>query len=456
MKLAIDPKLGRRIAALSLPVVAAMLSQTALNVIDHILVGRLPGEEQRAGQAALGPSLVLLWMVGGTLSAIAVGTQALAARRIGAGEPEQAGQVLTNSLVIAFASSLVAATIAWILVPGIFPLFGRDQLLLDLAVPYLRWRMVGVVSMVMTASYKSFFDGLGRTRVHMYAALVMNLVNLVLGIGLIFGRLGMPRLGVTGAGVASAISSYVGLGMMFLWSLRSKYRAPHLYYRRSNLAGGVMGSIVRLSYPSGLATLFVMTGFGLFYMIVGRLDASVGTPIFKAATQNIITILSLTFITCIAYGTATATLVGQSMGANDCELAERYAWEAVKIGMYFFAVVGLFTLWKPETILGLVTRDQAVIEAARRPLQICGVVEPLMVAALVFTQALFGAGNTRFVMWVEFTLHFTCLVPLAYLMGVVIGWGILGVWLAAVIYVILLAGIMGWKFNQGGWKAIRI
>ncbi|HJZ87769.1 MAG TPA: MATE family efflux transporter [Polyangia bacterium] len=456
MKLAIDPKLGRRIAALSLPVVAAMLSQTAINVVDHILVGRLPHAEQRAGQAALGPSLVLLWMVGGTLSAIAVGTQALSARRTGAGDPERAGQVLTNSLVVAFLASVVAATLAWLIVPTVFAFLEKDQLLLELGIPYVRWRMGGVVSMVMTASFKSFFDGLGRTRVHMYAAIVMNIVNFVLGVGLIFGYLGMPRLGVVGAGVASAFSSYIGLGMMFAWSLRPKYLVPHRYYRMQNLSAGIMKSIIRLSYPSGLATLFVMTGFFLFYKIVGRLDVGVGTPVYTAATQNIITILQLTFITCIAYGTATATLVGQSMGAGDFDLAERYAWEAVKIGMYFFGIVGLYTMLLPDSILGLLTKDVAVIAAAHRPLQICGSVEPLMVAAMVFTQALFGAGNTRFVMWVEFTLHFACLVPLAYLFGVQAGWGIVGVWLAAVVYVVLLASIMGWKFNQGGWKAIRI
>jgi Na+-driven multidrug efflux pump len=243
---------------------------------------------------------------------------------------------------------------------------------------------------------------------------------------------------------------------MIGWSLRRKYRAPHLYYRLSNLSRPLMRQIVSLSYPSGLATLFVMTGFGLFFKIVGTLDAHAGTTVYAAATQNIIQILSLTFITCIAYGTATATLVGQSMGAGEFDLAERYAWEAVKIGVYFFGIIGLYTIWRPEQILSLLTKDTTVIAAAARPLQVCGAVEPLMVAAMVFTQALFGAGNARFVMWVEMTLHFTCLVPLAYVMGVVAGWGIMGVWLAAVIYVILLATIMGWKFSEGGWKAIRI
>jgi len=166
--------------------------------------------------------------------------------------------------------------------------------------------------------------------------------------------------------------------------------------------------------------------------------------------------MSLTFITCLAYGTATATLVGQNMGSGNFQLAERYAWESVKIGMYFFGIFGLFIILRPGWVLWPMTADPEVIEFARRPLQLCGVVEPLIVAAMVFTQALFGAGNTRFVMWVEFTLHFTCLVPLAYFLGVVLGWGIMGTWIGAVVYVVLLSIIMGWKFNEGGWKAIEI
>src|SRR5579884_1285297 len=151
MNLTIDRRLGRRIASLSLPVVAAMLSQTAINLVDHILVGRLPDPERTAGQAALGISLILFWLVGGFLSALAVGTQAMTARRFGAGQNEEAGQVLTNSLVIAVCSSVVAVTAAWFAVPKILPFFHKDQELLRLGEPYLRWRYIGVVSMVTTA-----------------------------------------------------------------------------------------------------------------------------------------------------------------------------------------------------------------------------------------------------------------------------------------------------------------
>ena len=75
---------------------------------------------------------------------------------------------------------------------------------------------------------------------------------------------------------------------------------------------------------------------------------------------------------------------------------------------------------------------------------------------MILTQALFGAGNTRFVMVVELILHFVCLVPLAWLLGITLGYGLMGIWSAAVTYVALLSAVMVWKFRSGDWKAIKI
>src|SRR4051812_22668252 len=100
MVLAVDRALARRIAYLAAPVVLAMMSQTAINQVDHILVGRLPASESIPGQAALGISLILMWAIGGFLSAVSVGTQALTARRIGEQDHDRAGQVMFNAVVL--------------------------------------------------------------------------------------------------------------------------------------------------------------------------------------------------------------------------------------------------------------------------------------------------------------------------------------------------------------------
>src|SRR5690606_30077059 len=100
--------------------------------------------------------------------------------------------------------------------------------------------------------------------------------------------------------------------------------------------------------------------------------------IFTAATQNIIIILMLCFTAFMAYGTATATLVGQSMGAKRTDLAERYGWEAVKLGVYATAVIGFFVSVFPDSVLHVFSKDAAVIAVARPILRICGVLLPFV------------------------------------------------------------------------------
>jgi len=457
MKLSLDGTLARRIATLSAPVVAAMVSQTLLNVADHILVGRLPASESVPGQAAVQFSVTLLWAVGGALSAIGVGTQALTARRFGESDTEGTGRVLTNSVAVSTVLGVICALIFFQLAPSIFPLITRDESVRALGVPFLQYRYAAVLAMAVTASYKSFFDGLGKTHVHLIVAIAMNTVNLFLNIGLIYGMFGLPRMGVPGSGLASCISSYLGMAIIIAWSLRASYRRFH-FYRAGKLSWSMMKELGRLSAPSAAAVLASLSGFIVFFKVVARMDvlAHNPMPIYSAATANLINILMLVFISCIAFGQAVSTLVGQSMGAKNYDLAERYAYEAAKMGFLFFAVVGVGAALFPETVLHGWCKDQIVIDTAAPILRVLALFAPLMSVALVFTYALYGAGNSRFVMYVELTLHFTCLIPVSYLLGLTFGFGMWGVWSAMIAYVVLMAAIMAWKFSDGSWKHIQI
>lgn len=438
-----------------------MLSQTAINQVDSAFVARLPREISTPGQSVLGISLIYFWAIGGFLSALAVGTQALTARRAGERAPERAGQVLTNSLLLTATLGALASVISFFVVPHLGGLMFHDPVVRDLGVPYLRIRMLGVFTMVTTVSFKAFFDGLGKTRVHMYAALAMNVTNLILCFALILGHWGFPRMGVTGAALSATLSSVVGLALMAVWSLRGEYRRAYRYYRPSNVSARLCRELGKLALPSGVATLAVMSGFALFVAIVLHMDKvaghAAGRTIFMTATKIIVLdVLSFAFMTCIAYGTATATLVGQSMGAKRPDLAEAYTWTAVKLGVVIVAFLGgCVALW-PQAVLAIFTQDAEVVALATTPLRVAALAMPVVAAAMVFMQALFGAGDTRFVMYAELLLHFTCMVPLAYLFGMVLGWAVFGVTLAVVTYAIVLALVMGWKFSTGHWKYIDI
>ncbi|MEO0815273.1 MAG: MATE family efflux transporter, partial [Myxococcota bacterium] len=118
-RLLINRTLAWNTIRMAMPVVLGMVTQTAINILDTVMVGRLPTEIANPGQAAIGFSLPLMWLVSGSLSAVWVGTQAIASRRFGAGELDEAGKVLSNSVAIAVSTSLVVSVIAWMSVPSL-------------------------------------------------------------------------------------------------------------------------------------------------------------------------------------------------------------------------------------------------------------------------------------------------------------------------------------------------
>jgi putative MATE family efflux protein len=456
----------RVVLRLATPTVIAMLTQSAVNEVDIIFLSWLPNPESSNAQAALLPCLILLWLFGGSLSAISVGTQALAARRFAEGQPTDSGAVLVNSFFVALVTSLTFTVIGYVTMPAILSLLIKVPEVRLAAEDYLGWRLLGISSMVMTFSLKAFFDGIGKTSVHMVASIVMNVINVVLCMALIFGNYGAPRMGIEGAGLAGFISTWVGLAVMLVWVLLPRYASRFRPFDFKKLSRSIAWDVLRLSIPSSIATFAVMTGFALFSMIVSQLDrvsgavASSGAgseAVNGAATMVIVGVLKLTFTACLAFGTSTATLVSQSLGQREPQKAEHFGWVSVRLGLLLFGIVGLLEgVLFTDSLLGLVTKSEAVHQAALMPMRMMGIATPLIAVGMILTQALFGAGNTRFVMVVELLLHFLCLVPLAWVLGVTLGFGLVGIWSAALTYVVLLTGVMVWKFRSGDWKTIRI
>ncbi len=460
----------RIVLKLALPTVLAMLAQSAVNEVDIIFFAWLGCPGSSFAQAALLPCLLLLWMFGGSLSAISVGTQALAARRFAEGRSPDAGAVLANSWMFSLVAGILFTGFGYLVIPYALSVLVRSPEVREVATGYLNYRLLGITSMAVTFSFKAFFDGIGKTHVHMVASVVMNVINVALCIVFIFGKFGAPKMGMAGAGLAGAASSWVGLLVMVAWAGLSHYRARFRPFDLRGYSRELLARILRLSVPSAVATIAVMSGFMLFAMIVSRLDSVMQTGLVApdcpggkpeavngAATTVIVGVLKLTFTACLAFGTSTATLVSQCLGSGRTKDAEEFGWTSVKLGLVIFGVVGLLEgIILTEPILHLVTKSPAVFNAALMPLRMMGLATPLIAVGMILTQALFGAGNTRFVMIVELILHFFCLVPLAWLLGITLGYGLVGIWSAALVYVVLLTIVMVWKFKSGDWKTIKL
>lgn len=457
----LDRAKAATILKLAGPVILAMLTQTGVNIVDTYFIGRLPREVASDGQFALTPALMFLWAVGGFLSAISVGTLATTARRVGENKPEEAGAVLPNAVFLAMVGGVVGTALGWVFLPKLFGLLSENPNVIELGTHYARWRFVGIASMAATAAYKSFYDGVGHTHLHLVAAVAMNVINALLCWLLIFGNWGLPALGVEGAGVAACVASWIGLAVMLAFTLRTRDLKKYRFYRRGVLSWSVMKSLLRLSIPGGVATAAVMTGFLIFTKVVGAIDdeairQGAAASYNGAATTIIIEVLSATFVSCLAFGTATATLVGQSMGRGEPHTAEQYGWTSVKLGVMVFGVLGVAMFIWPHAVLAAFSHEPAVVAAGLVPMKMMAAMGAVIATAMILTQALFGAGETRYVMVCELGLHFFCLVPLAWLLGVKLGYGLVGVWSAAGVYAIALAVLMLVKFAGGSWKKLQV
>jgi Na+-driven multidrug efflux pump len=456
------------ILRLALPTVVAMLSQSIVNEIDVVFFSRLPCPESSNGQAALLPSLILLWLFGGSLSALSVGTQAITARRYAEGDRPSAGAVLTNAVFFCITAGTTLSVIGIVALPWLIKTMIGVPEVQAVALQYTRWRLLGIVSMAASMAIKAFFDGLGKTHIHLVAAIVMNVANVLLCWLLIFGHAGAPRMGAPGAGLAAFIATWIGLAIMMGYAALVRHEYHPM--RTDNLSRRVTGAILSLSIPAAAATVIMMIGFGLFARTAGQLDARAAVSdggalgscgaaeaVNSAANTDIVETLKLTFTACIAFGTATATLISQSLGRRRPDEAQKWGWASVRLGFVLFGIVGLcegvlFT----EPIVSFLSNSEAVRAAAIFPMRMMGIVTPIIAVALILSEGLFGAGSTKFVAIAQFLLVFGWLVPGAYVLGIVLRLGLNGIWMAAFGYACLAAVVMSTKFAGGSWKKIKL
>ncbi len=431
---------------LALPAMGEQLLSMMVGIVDTFLVGHLGA----ASLAAVGLANQWVFMAMMLFGAIATGSTALIARFIGAREPDQANEVLRQSILLGALIGLLATLLGLSFAQQAVALLGAEQDVIGLGTSYLR-----VVSSIFFFSTLMFIGnaclrGAGDTRTPLFVMLVVNALNIIVAWTAINGPFGLPQLGVVGSALGAATGRLVG-GLLVIGILLRGRADIQLKLANLRPDWALIRRILRIGLPSGLEQFLFRTG----HMVFARILAELGT-IAYAANQVAMNGWSLSFMPGFGFALAATTLVGQSLGAEDPEGAQRRGYTAYRMGAALMGTVGLIFLLFPAQIVGFFTNDPQVIALGTMPLRMVGLIQPLLAASMIFTGGLRGAGDTRWPMIVTGGSIWLVRLPLAYLFALVLDWGLAGAW-SALALDLSLRGLLNFlRFRGGRWKTIKV
>jgi putative MATE family efflux protein len=398
--------------------------------------------------AAVGMGSFANFMAVAFIMGLSAGVQAIAARRLGEGRRGETASGLNSGLLIALLVGVPWSLLLIMFADRLFPFLIDDPEVVVLGVPYFRARLAGMVAIGMNFAFRGFWNGIGQSRRYLQTLVIMHACNIFLNWVLIFGHFGFPALGAFGAGIGTTISTFLGTGIYIYLALRHGRGTGFL---RRIADRKTMASMLRLSVPAGTQSFFFATGMTAFFWIIGR----IGTAEL-AASNVLVQLLLVAILPGVGFGLAAASLVGQALGRGDPEDAVTWGWDVSRLAMLVVGVGALVGVVAPDLLLKLFLHDDVTIALARNPLRLLGATMTIETLGSVLMNGLLGAGASKTVMVVSITLQWGLFLPIAFVLGPVLGYGMFAVWAAQIGYRCLQGLIFATIWRSRTWINVNV
>ena len=438
--------LNRAIVLLAIPMVLEMVLESLFAVVDVFWVGRLGAD----AVATVGLTESMLSVVFAVGFGLGLSTTAMVARRIGEKDAPGAAVAGVQAVVIGAVTSLAIGIPCWIFAPHLLQVMGASPQIVATGSGYTRIALGGCGVVLMLFLNNAIFRGAGDAAVAMRLLWVSNIINLILDPCLIFGWGPFPRLGVTGAALATLIGRSIGVLYQFYRLLRGTERI-HILASQLRLDFQVLLRLLRVSLTGILQFAVADVSWIGLVRIVSMFGAA-------ALAGYTIAIRIVIFVILPSWGlsNAAATLVGQNLGAKQPERAEQSVWRTGLYNMLFLGSVGVFFIFFAEPIIRLFTGDPAVVPLAVSCLRILSYGNIGYAYGMVMLQAFNGAGDTITPTIVNFFGFCMLELPLAYVLAVPLDLRTNGAYYAIVLAegAIAVAGVL--LFRRGRWKRQQI
>jgi len=380
---------------------------------------------------------------------------ALVAQYLGANRKNSCPTVTTQALMIA----LLAYPIVLLAKPlaiKFFEVMHVPAAQLDYQIVYFNILIYGAIIGLIRTALSSYFSGIGRTRVVMVAGILTMLVNVVLNYILIFGKLGLPAMGIRGAAYGTIIGGVSGILILIVAYLGKKNREEFNVMKSFHYYGQIMKKLLKYGYPPGLEFLLNLFAFNMMILIfhsMGDVTATATTIMFN--WDNV------SYVPLIGIEIAVTSLVGRYMGARNISTTTKVAASAFKTGLIYSAVIVVLFVFFPHQLVQIFkpAGDSAIFEQAVPTavfmLRFAALYVLIEAAIVTCIGVLRGAGDTRWSMIASVTLHYIMVLGLFLVIKVFHLRAELG-WIVVVFVFMLFSVVFYLRYRGGKWKEIKM
>lgn len=437
----------KRVLTITLPSLFELVLSHLFTMVDTIMLGR--SAISAVAIAAVGLTNNPMNLTRSILLSLNIGTTAGVAWAIGAKEQRSASHISRNAVLLNSLVGMIASMIVFTFAGQIVTFMGAGPDTYDYARTYLRIIALGLFPQSITFAITASLRGVGQTRLPMTYNLIANMLNVIGNYVLIFGKLGFPALGVTGAAISTMLSQVIGCLLALFTAFRAHTPVQFFFDRNWRLSLKWIRRILSVGLTSMLEQLIMQVGFIIF----ARQVSGLGTTIF-AAHQIGLNINGLTWMPGQAFGVAATTLVGQSLGAGEKKKATDFVRLVHRLSMCAAAVIAVLFLTCSQFIAGLYTTDAQVAALSAGVLKLIALGMPGISTQLPIAAALRGARDTRFPLMASMAGIWIFRVILAPHFIYTFGWGLAGAWLTIVLDQTTRAAVVFARFKTGRWLTV--
>lgn len=431
------------------PAVVESFFVAFVGMIDSMMVSKLGTYAVAAVGLTTQPKFIGLAM----FIATNVAVSALTARRKGENNREDANRVLMTALIFVVTASIIVSAVCVTFADPIIRFAGSESDTHDSAVLYFRIIMGCMIFNVLSLVINAAQRGSGNTKISMRTNLTSNLVNVIGNFLLINGNLGFPALGIKGAAIATVIGTMVACGMSIasLFGKNSFVQIRWAMEQKLRPAWENGKQIFNLASTVFVEQILLRIGF----MSVSVMAAKLGTNQF-AAHQVGMNVMSLSFSFGDGMQVAAVSLIGQSLGKQDPELAKRYGKICQRMGNIISVILSALYLVGGRWFFGLYFKEPDVIAIGVEIMQVMVVIVLMQVSQVIYMGCLRGAGDVRFTM-VASTISVTLIRPImSWVFAYGLSLGVIGIWLGIVCDQVARLILTHYRFRSGKWTKIKI